>query len=286
MNKNVKILLVYQNEFPRLSDLYVPIHVGKGESDGLRDDVGDNISDKNSTYNELTAIYWAWKNYEKLGSPDYLGLAHYRRFLIFKDKKYPYYECKAKDIVKNSFCDNENVSRFLDSFDALAPRPSKRKSVEYNYVLAHHQEDVVLLKEIIKETRPDYMDITNAYLQSKGAYYFNMFVFSKDLFFDYCRWIFPVLQEFEKRTANPTERLFISEILTGIYLYDLKEKNYLKELPVLFVVGKKQKLSQAIKDTKINFKEKRSSFFYNLRPLIFWLVPRKLLLIRRRKILK
>ena len=34
---------------------------------------------KNRNINELTALYWAWKNYDKLGNPDYIGLMHYRR---------------------------------------------------------------------------------------------------------------------------------------------------------------------------------------------------------------
>ena len=49
---------------------------GKASIEGLRrDDEGDNISDKNPYYCELTPLYWAWKNTDA----DHIGLVHYRR---------------------------------------------------------------------------------------------------------------------------------------------------------------------------------------------------------------
>ena len=42
----------------------------------LYDDEGDNISNKNANYCELTGLYWMWKNV----NDEFLGLAHYRRY--------------------------------------------------------------------------------------------------------------------------------------------------------------------------------------------------------------
>lgn len=46
--------------------IYTPIQVGKAISEYdlgiIGDDTGDNISQKNPSYCELTAQYWAWKN--------------------------------------------------------------------------------------------------------------------------------------------------------------------------------------------------------------------------------
>lgn len=43
----------------------------------LPDNIGDNISKLNEYYNEMTSLYWIWKNYKL---PDYAGLCHYRLF--------------------------------------------------------------------------------------------------------------------------------------------------------------------------------------------------------------
>lgn len=67
-------------------DIYLPVHVGKkGKTDlGYQgDDTGDNISDKNTNYCELTGLYWAWKNLKA----DYKGLSHYRRHFMVKGSK-------------------------------------------------------------------------------------------------------------------------------------------------------------------------------------------------------
>ena len=96
---NVKILVGYHKPAYLLkTDVLVPIHLGRAlatdaSKDGkmsqedyqwmldnmIGDDTGDNISHLNREFCELTAIYWAWKNYDKLGNPDYIGFMHYRR---------------------------------------------------------------------------------------------------------------------------------------------------------------------------------------------------------------
>ena len=72
-------------------ECYLPVFVGaalhKGE-DNLppycRDDQGENISEKNPLYCELTGLYWAWKNLDC----DAIGLAHYRRHFSMKSRGY------------------------------------------------------------------------------------------------------------------------------------------------------------------------------------------------------
>ena len=61
------------------NEIYVPLFVGRDGKDNLgfvSDDTGDNISGKNSSYCELTGLYWMWKN----SDADIIGLVHYRRY--------------------------------------------------------------------------------------------------------------------------------------------------------------------------------------------------------------
>ncbi|EOH9119425.1 DUF4422 domain-containing protein, partial [Campylobacter jejuni] len=101
----VKILVGYHKPAVLLKDdILTPIHLGRAlatqaSKDGemskedfewmcenmIGDDTGDNISHLNRYFCELTGIYWAWKNYDKLGNPDYIGFMHYRRHFIFDE---------------------------------------------------------------------------------------------------------------------------------------------------------------------------------------------------------
>lgn len=68
---------------------YIPMQCGAAINSPvegtLKDNVGDNISDLNARYNEMTAIYWLEKHYQEIGNPEYIGIDHYRRFLKWKD---------------------------------------------------------------------------------------------------------------------------------------------------------------------------------------------------------
>ena len=66
MSKSVKIIIATHKlyDMPQ-DDIYLPVHVGREGKDVLPyqpDNTGDNISDKNPSYCELTGLYWALKN--------------------------------------------------------------------------------------------------------------------------------------------------------------------------------------------------------------------------------
>ena len=68
------------------NSLYTPLQCGsainKVDVCNLKDNTGDNISDKNFYYSETTGTYWIWKNAPKT---KYIGQCQYRRRLKFDE---------------------------------------------------------------------------------------------------------------------------------------------------------------------------------------------------------
>lgn len=238
----MKLLICYHKKDVLLKDdVLTPIHVGRalarqrmGEDDPqfkwleenmLGDDTGDNISDKNSSYNELTAVYWAWKNYEKLGNPDYIGLMHYRRHFIFRE---------SSDVVENVRGIDENyfkrinynvdtIAHLMDDCDYVA-HIGHVDEVYKHYKENHHIEDLELAIGILKGRHPEYASTADAYLKMSYVNLCNMFIMPRDMFFEYCSWLFDILGEFERRVDLSEKRLFISERLTGIFIEHQRKK--------------------------------------------------------------
>ena len=96
------------------SDLYLPIQVGAEGKDGIgfiRDDSGENISNLNANFCELTGAYWAWKNLDD----DYIGLVHYRRYFAGKEK------FKVNGRTKKILSENE-LDKLLLNTDIILPK--------------------------------------------------------------------------------------------------------------------------------------------------------------------
>jgi len=97
----LKIIVVFHKRYPscpimlQKPDVYVPILAGK--SDVTKDiepfikgmhcdnEGNDNISWMNPYFNEITGMYWAWRHFDKIGNPRFIGTHHYRRFFEPKD---------------------------------------------------------------------------------------------------------------------------------------------------------------------------------------------------------
>ena len=98
-------------------NIYIPVQVGPAKDDFsgfVRDNTGENISEKNPNYCELTAQYWAWKNRKA----DVKGLVHYRR-LFSKGKRMlgASLEKKYENVL-----DEKTLVDIMEKHDAILPK--------------------------------------------------------------------------------------------------------------------------------------------------------------------
>lgn len=212
---------------------YVPILVGAALSrqtiDGMiLDNTGDNISGKNRSFCELTALYWGWKNLDS----DAIGLVHYRRYFAGRQWSFD----KRKRIAHQ-----EDYERLLAQFPVVLP-PLRHYWIETNYsqyVHAHHEQDLTLTRQIISELYPEYIPAYDKWMDRTYGHHFNMFVMKKPCFDAYCQWLFSILFELERRldisdydAYNKRVFGFVSERLIDCWL----ETNHVPyaEMPVVF----------------------------------------------------
>lgn len=223
--------------------LLVPIQVGTALAQErfpnfFYDDEGDNISAKNRAYCELTAQYWAWKN----ANADYFGFFHYRRYL-YPDMaaKRPYRvegAPRAEVLERLGYGDFPSL---IEQYDVIAPRAENMYvSVREHYANApyHHGADLELAERIICERCPEYAQAAEEYLSGTECYFGNIFVMKGQCFADYCSWLFPILEEFDRRADLsdyiPQERRvdgYLAERLFGVWLTRNRERLRVCELP-------------------------------------------------------
>lgn len=202
---NTKILVCCHKQDVMLSQPpYFPIQVGKSLSDNdlniQGDNTGDNISDKNGSYCELTGIYWAWKN---LKDVDVIGLCHYRRYFDFHKQCrsfYPYTIYKSSQMDALDFSVPQKVLSEIEKGTVVVARSvSYNMPVYYNYCAAHNSSDMKKIKNIIKETcDPKYSKaFDEVMLYSNLLHPCNMFLMKWSDFDNYCSWLFPILEKAE-----------------------------------------------------------------------------------------
>ena len=211
MSKKISVIVAAHKQYQMPEDgIYIPVHVGAAGKDSIgytRDDSGENISEKNPNFCELTGIYWAWKNLDA----DYIGLAHYRRH-FGKNKK---------------VLDGDTAKALLSKADVVVP--SKRKyyieNLYSHYANTMYPEPLDKTFDIVREKYPDYMPEMEKLRTRTSAHMFNMFIMKKEHFDNYCAWLFDILFELEKRVDSADYDSFharffgrVSELLLDVWL--------------------------------------------------------------------
>lgn len=244
--------------------LFQPIQVGAAlmeeDIEGyLRDDGGENISGRNGEYCELTAQYWAWKNVDC----DYYGFFHCSGYLSFCPESWNG-EDTTEDLLlprtaaKHGLDDAEQMRALITAYDLVTVRETSLdmtvwQHYEENAKKYHHIEDLQTTLDVIKETAPQFVEAAREYLDQKKASFGNMFIMKKTLFHDYCAWLFPILEEVEKRIDRThwgvhENRMpaFLAEHLYGIYLTWLKKETEIRTKALPMVSFRIQDIKQTL----------------------------------------
>ena len=209
---DIKIVIAAHKIYDMPQDpIYLPVHVGAYGKDSIgyqRDDEGENISEKNPAYCELTGIYWAWKNLDA----EYVGLAHYRRHFG-----------RSRDKV----LDKATAEALLKKADVIVP--AKRKyyieNLYSHYVNTLHADPLDKTFEIVAQKYPQYSPEMQKLHKRTSAHMFNMFIMKKEHFDAYCEWLFDILGELENRVDSSHYDTFharfygrVSELLLDVWL--------------------------------------------------------------------
>lgn len=274
MGDSIKILIASHKPFKVPEGKYFqPIHVGREiaqtlSKDGkisdkdskwlvdnmMGDNEGENISVKNRYYSECTALYWAWKNYDKLGNPDYIGLMHYRRHFIFNDE---YYETKSKNkwesalgFVSEMFIDDdyiqkiglndENIEHACKNYDLIVSKDTKLDLIygrnlreDYaNTIPGVKVKDFDRMVDIVYSDYPEYKAVLDEKINGYTKSLYQMFIMKREMFFEYCEFLFGVLfkieadMNFDEYSTNGKRTLgYLAEDLLSMFVWQKEAEN-------------------------------------------------------------
>ena len=267
---SVKILVGYHKPAVLLkNEVLVPIHLGRAlatqaSKDGamsekeyqwmldnmIGDDTGDNISLQNRELNEFTALYWAWKNYDKLGNPDYIGFMHYRRHLCFDRTNAAavgsdgqiHVQIPDEAYIKYFHLTERAISQCVAEYDWIISQKCDVRAMgsanSYtHYITARwqYQKDYQTAMEILQDLYPSYIQNAAEYNNSPYSYFTNLFVAKREQFMAYMQWLYPIIQRLQKEIDLSLYNLqenravaYLSEWLMGIYYTHLKKQENIK----------------------------------------------------------
>lgn len=225
--KNMDIFVAMHKEgsIPTNDSIYKFVQAGaalnKKINNVLYDNIGDNISKLNPYYCELTVLYWGWKN----SDAEIKGLCHYRRFLsnsrINFEKRLYLTENQIKDALKDN--------------DIILGEPTyyqyKKNMDTYIAGGCGKEEDLVILRDVLNEFYPEYINAYDKVMMSYKMSYCNMLIASNHIYNAYTEWLFSVLKKLEPR-INISDRVgnqkrvygYLAERLLNVWVM----KNMLK----------------------------------------------------------
>lgn len=225
---NIEVFVATHKKFdmPTNDSIYKPILGGsklnpQSKLEYLSDAIGENISEKKMWYNELTSLFWAWKN----STADIKGLCHYRRF--FFDS---YFSVNKKHILTR-----KQIIEDLESHDIILPVPYRysESTVKEAFSISGKADNFTLLvaEKVIKDMYPDYAEAFDNVMKRNEISLCNSFIARRKIFDTYAQWLFSILFQCEplldlENREGQRQRImgFLGERLLDVWV----EKNQLR----------------------------------------------------------
>ncbi len=179
----------------KLPKCYQIIHAGHVRAEKnfgyLGDDTGENISRLNPFLDEVTALYWIWKN----TNHTHAGFVHYRRFFTGNTEQKIYrpgeYVFDTKNILSA-----EDILKILGEYDIIVhtERVCDRTQLEM-MIYSTGQPDLVrfsekIVRKHLKKNQPDYLDAYEEVINGFVFFLYGMHITRRNIFEAYCKWLF------------------------------------------------------------------------------------------------
>ncbi len=245
MLPSIQLFSAYHTPFPLMPKVaYVtPVQAGAATVE-IRlpiqgDDTGDNISNMNPVFSELTVAYWVMKNADRKQA-DAWGLCHYRRYFIedkyklFFKKRSRFYYRTSQEILDGILTPKlyTTLQELLLNHDVIVQRPvwaRKEKGIVYTikeaYTEMHFKEDYDATMEVVVEKFPDFARSIDSYGELTKMSYNNMMIAKWNVWDDYLHFLFTVLDEVQHRINMHKEGYqsrvfgFLAERLHNLFIY-------------------------------------------------------------------
>lgn len=172
------------------------------------DNFPESISSRNSRYSELTAMFWIYKHIDS----DFLGISHYRRRIGISDNEL-----------------ERVLSEGVDIISTIPSIPYENYSIAEMYSMVHYACDWTLFLEIFANIHPEDYELLINLSQKKSFHACNMNIYKAQIYEEYSKWLFPVLEQFYNKSPEKTDIYskrdvgFIAEFLTSVFVEKISQ---------------------------------------------------------------
>lgn len=171
----------------------------------------------NRAYSEMSQLYYIYELYRNgTNSSKYIGLNHYRRYFNFTDNI-------------------PDIDKIFEKHDIILNSPKKaRGNIRLQFCRGHKCQKYDEIIEIIKEIKPEYYPTALEVSKKNKMHYCNLFIMKKQDFLNYCKFMYDILFEFDKRN-NFTSDADLMEYTKRLYknrkaqLYQSRLEAFLSE---------------------------------------------------------